>query len=366
MSSDHERFMRVCLELARKGLGHVSPNPMVGAVLVKGGRILASGYHRAFGAAHAEVDCISSYRGSVKGATLYVNLEPCRHVGKTPPCTNLIQNSGIRSVVVGMSDPNPLMKGRGIAQMRRSGIHVVTDVLAEECRELNRWFVRHIVSRTPYIHMKVAQTLDGVIGTGTRSRLVISSPSSQRLTHAWRATHDAILVGAGTILTDDPYLTVRYAKGRNPHVIILDGRLTSPLRSRVFQQPGKRQVIVCASSSAIKRNGRHVNRLVSLGVMVLPFPESNGVLSLRDVLKRLYELNIGTILVEGGSSVFTQMLSQGLVDELSVFVAPLLAGEGVRAVRGDWLKHRRPTVHVNLKPHSSRCVGRDILLQFRR
>ena len=349
--------MQECMKLALRGKGRVSPNPLVGAVLVRGNRVIARGWHRRFGGPHAEVNCLGKARGNLKGTTLFVNLEPCAHYGKTPPCTASIIDSGIDSVVIAIKDPNPLVTGRGIRALRGAGVRVVCGVLEAEARQVNRFFLKHITRQMPYVHVKVAQSIDGFIG-GERAPRYLSSPPSLRLVHRWRAEYDAVLVGAGTVHADNPRLTVRHCRGRNPHVVVIDGRLSIPEHANVLRREGGRGVFLCISEEAAAAARSKVRRLEARGVVVLRFPAPRGLLGLRDVLGALYRFSIGSVLVEGGSGIFAQFLEEGLADELSIFVAPLMLGGGVR-----WRN-----------PHSGRSsgfqtrrVGKDVLFttQFR-
>lgn len=354
------RMMHACLHLAERGAGMVSPNPMVGAVLVKAGRMVSAGYHRAFGGPHAEVECLRRYRGDPAGATLYVNLEPCAHRGKTPPCTDLIIRSGIRRVVVGMKDPNPLVAGRGLAALRRAGIRVTVGVMEREARELNRSFAVHIRHRRPYVHLKMAQSLDGRIAGPEGKTLGISGHAAQRLVHGWRARYDAVLVGAGTVLADDPRLDVRHVRGRNPDVVILDGRLRVPPDARVFRDTTTRRVFVCTSRSAARAHARVARELSLAGITVLTFPAEGHHVELKRVLRELYRHLIGSLLVEGGSEVFTEFLRAGRVDELSIFVAPRLLPGGLPAFA---VKSGLPGMRAVCM--DACMVGTDILVRAR-
>jgi diaminohydroxyphosphoribosylaminopyrimidine deaminase/5-amino-6-(5-phosphoribosylamino)uracil reductase len=357
----HERFMAEAIRLARKGEGAVSPNPLVGALIVEHGRIVSRGYHRRFGARHAEIDCLSHYRGTGRAATLYVNLEPCAHYGKTPPCADAIVASGIRNVVVAMRDPNPLVSGRGIRRLRRAGVRVLSGVLQERARDLNRFFVRHMVSGRPYVHLKVAESLDGKISRSGRTRW-ISSAHSRRLVHRWRAVYDAVLIGAGTVRADDPRLTVRTVPGRNPDVVLLDGRFRTPLGARIFRRGAKRRCFVCIGRTAAVRLRKKVVAAEAAGIIVLPFPDSRGRFRLGAVLKRLYQFRVGSVLVEGGGEIFGLFASEGPIDELSIFVAPRLTGSGKSAFDGPITHMRR-----DVKPRIMSCtvLGGDLLLQAR-
>lgn len=324
-----EKTMGECFRLARKGMGRVSPNPLVGAVLVRKGRIIARGYHKAFGAPHAEVECLRRAKGPLRDATLYVNLEPCCHYGKTPPCTQLILDSGVGEVVVAMKDPNPLVAGKGITQLRRNGVKVRVGIGASEALLLNEMFSTHIQYHRPYIHLKVAQSLDGKIAPPEKQRVQISSASAQRIVHLWRANHDAVLIGAGTVKHDNPRLDARLVKGRNPAIVVVDGNLSSPMEAQLWKQAMSRQVFLCTSRSAVTRRQRQVNRLRLLGVVVLAFEVKTMTIPLSLILKELYHHNVGSVLVEGGAGVFSQFMMDGFVDRLSVFIAPYVMGAGI-------------------------------------
>ncbi len=354
--------MEECLRLAAKGSGSVSPNPLVGAVLVAGGMIVSRGYHRRFGGPHAEIDCLSRFNGSTRNTVLYVNLEPCVHFGKTPPCVDAIVAAGIPRVVVAMEDPNPRVAGRGIAKLRRAGIRVETGVLEEKARELNRVFARHIVSRRPYIHVKVAQTLDGRIGERVPGQLLISSTESRALVHRWRAEYDAVLIGAGTVIADDPSITVRMARGRNPGVVVLDGALRVPLSAKIFDSRAHRAVILCTSRHAARSFPGKIRTAERRGITVLQFPAARDIFRLRDVMEEIYRHNIGSLLVEGGSQVFSGFAQEGPIDELSIFIAPVIHGSGIPAFADPGHEHRL------LRRASSLTVSRsgaDLLLRAR-
>ena len=324
--------MREALRLAAFGRGYVSPNPLVGAVLVKKGKVVATGYHRTFGGPHAEVECLAAYHGDLLGATLFVTLEPCSFYGKTPPCADLLASTGLRRLVVAMRDPNPLVSGRGVAQLKKAGIQVEVGLLEEEARALNVHFLVGITKRRPYVHVKIAQSLDGMIAGLRRAPRRISGPESRALVHTWRTQYDAVLVGAGTIRADDSRLTVRGVSGRDPDVVILDGRLRTPEDARVLRTASRRRVIICATRNAIRKNRRKVQRLTARGVLLLSSIGHGGRLRIPDLLGELYKHEIGSILVEGGSVVFREFLEAGIVDELSIFVAPQVIGAGVPAI----------------------------------
>lgn len=326
-----ERFMTVALDLAVQGGRAVSPNPMVGAVLVRGGRIVARGYHRYYGGAHAEVECLSRYRGDLQGTTMYLTLEPCAHYGKTPPCAQMLASTPIQRFVVAMADPNPMVAGRGIRILRKAGKRVDVGVLGDEAEELNRRFVRAVTQHRPYVHCKIAQTLDGRITKGGAARDMITGPEARRVVHAMRTDFDAVLIGANTVRVDDPRLTVRGMPGNDPHVVVLDGQLTLAEDARLIRASKKRTVYVIVTPDALRQRRRRAVALARAGVQVLAVDAVRGRLVLRTVLGVLYDEGIGSLLVEGGADVFGQFAAAGVIDEMSVFVAPVLAPRGVPA-----------------------------------
>lgn len=354
-------MMAECLHLAAKGGGYVSPNPMVGAVLVKNNRVVSRGYHRKFGGPHAEVECLRRYRGNVRGATLYVNLEPCCHLGKTPPCTDLIISSGLKRVVVAMQDANPIVQGKGIRKLRKAGITVDVGVMEVEAQRLNRMFITSIAQKRPYIHVKIAQTLDGKIAPLNRKTTLISSHESRTLVHQWRGQHDAVLVGAGTIVGDNPLLDTRLFPGRDPVVIILDGEFNLPVGSRILRSARRRSVYVAADSNYVTTKKKKAERFHKMSIMVLGCKSQRGKIRLRTLFDKLYEHGIASILVEGGSSVFTQCLEEGLIDQLSIFTAPHLMGAGLPAFQ----MSRKPSAKKFLLIKETRFVqvGSDNLMQ---
>jgi len=353
--------MKECFRLARKGEGCVSPNPMVGAVLVKKGRMVAKGYHRAFGGPHAEVECLAQHRGSFDGTTLYLNLEPCAHYGKTPPCADLLAATPIPRIVIAMADPNPLVSGKGIARLRGAGKEVEVGVLEQEARALNRHFVTAIAHSRPYVHVKIAQSLDGMIGAPHGKRRWISGPPARALVHQWRSVYDAVIVGAGTIHADDPRLTARTEGGRNPAVVVVDGRLTVSPEARLFRNLHGRQVFVCTTRRSMDRRKGVALRLEKSGVVLVPFRASEQI-ALRELLRELYTFNLGSLLVEGGRDLFGQFLRSHFVDELTVFIAPIIIGEGVPAYAPDKLPARR----AGFDNLTTGMIGADIMVKWLR
>ena len=329
MSEDHEHFMDRALRLARKGEGRASPNPMVGAVIVKDGRIIGEGYHVCCGESHAEINAIRGARESIAGATFYVTLEPCTHQGRTPPCVQALIKEQPARVVIGAIDPNPVVAGRGVAALRAQGIETVVGVREEECRRLNEKFFKFMTTGLPFVTLKYAQTLDGrIAGAGGHSRWISSLPA-RRYAHRLRSVHDAVLVGTGTVRHDDPELTVRLVRGKNPLRIILDSRLDIPLKAGVFRNQDRAPTLVVAAVNAPEDKLR---ALAGLGVETLLVAAAPGGINLPELFRKLGQRGITSVLVEGGAAIITSVLRERLADRLAIVVAPKIIGRGVDAV----------------------------------
>jgi diaminohydroxyphosphoribosylaminopyrimidine deaminase/5-amino-6-(5-phosphoribosylamino)uracil reductase len=323
-------FMKRSLKLARRGAGKTSPNPLVGAIIVKGDRIVGEGYYRYFGGKHAEVNAIENAGEDVRGATMYVTLEPCCHYGRTPPCTEAIIANKIGHVVIGMLDPDKRVSGRSVEILRGRGIDCTVGVLEEECRSLNESYIKHRSTGMPFVTVKFAQTLDGRIASSTGHSRWISSPASRKLGHKLRSRHDAILVGIGTVVKDNSQLTVRLVKGKNPLRIVLDSTLRIPLEAAVLTEQEKAKTIIATTDNAPRDTAVILNKM---GIEVLTVSgDTYGDIDLRQLLKILGERSISSILVEGGAATITSFLRLGLADRLVVFTAPRIMGRGVEAV----------------------------------
>ncbi len=357
--SEDERFLAETLRLARKGEGYVSPNPMVGAVLVRHGKIVARGYHRRFGGAHAEAEALAGQGGDLRDATLYVNLEPCCHHGKTPPCTELITRLGVGKVVIGTLDPNPLVAGRGAALLREAGVEVRVGVMEGPCRQLNRVFFHWMEKGLPWVTVKWAQSLDGRIATRTGHSRWITSDSSRRMAHRLRALHDAVLVGIGTVLADDPQLTVRLVRGRDPIRVVLDSGLRIPLGSKVLQRGhGGPETWVVTTRRCDRQKARELQGIGARLIESLQGPD--GEVDLRDMLRNLALSGVSSVLVEGGGRVITSFLKARLAHRLVCFVAPMVLGSGKSAVRS--LEIARVEEALRLNPLRVRRVGPDLMI----
>ncbi|MHB8843870.1 MAG: bifunctional diaminohydroxyphosphoribosylaminopyrimidine deaminase/5-amino-6-(5-phosphoribosylamino)uracil reductase RibD [Nitrospirota bacterium] len=322
MRSIDEKYMRQALRLAGKAAGRTSPNPMVGAVVVKSGRVIASGWHRKAGGPHAEAIALAKAGAAAKGATLYVTLEPCSHTNKrTPPCSPLVIRSGVKRVVIAMIDPNPRVSGGGVRAIRKAGIEVVTGVLGSEARRLNEAFIKHVTKKVPFVTLKIAQTLDGKIATSAGESKWITGEEARREGHRLRNSHDAILVGINTVLKDDPSLTARVPGGRDPLRIVLDSRLRIPLTAKVLAQRSMAGTVVATLEGAPRSR---VNKVRAAGAEVLFVKNDKGRIDLRDLMRRLGKRDIMSILLEGGAEVHAAALKAGIVDRVVLFIAPML------------------------------------------
>ncbi len=328
-------YMAMALSLAKRGAGYTSPNPMVGAVVVKGGRVVGKGYHKAVGLAHAEVNAIDDAGSEARGATLYVTLEPCNHTGRTPPCTEKILSAGIRRVVAAMADPNPRVTGGGNAYLASRGIEVSCGLLEEKALRLNESFVKHIRTGLPFVTLKCAATLDGRLATRSGDSKWITGSKSRRFVHRIRHEVDAIMVGVGTVRTDDPSLTTRLEnkKGRNPRRIILDTRLSIPETAKVLRPAVDSDTILVAGPGAPAEKKA---RLAECGATLLEIPLKDGRIDLAVLMKRLGQMGVTSLLVEGGGSVLASALADGIADKILFFYAPKILGgdDGVPICRG--------------------------------
>ncbi len=355
-----ETYMNLALELARKASGRTSPNPLVGAVLVRQGRVLAEGFHRKAGTAHAEAVALRRAGPQARGATLYVTLEPCCHTEKrTPPCAQAVIRAGVKRVVVAMKDPNPKVSGRGLRMLKEAGVEVRSGVLAEEARLMNRWFIHYMKTGRPYVTLKVAQTVDGRIATASGESKWITGPSARRAGHRLRAESDAIMVGIGTVRADDPSLTCRISGGRNPVRIIVDGRLEIRPEARVLDtREAATWIATCVPEDHPARAA-----LEARGAEVIHVPGRNGKLDLQSLMNTLGQRQITSLLLEGGSSLNAACLAAGVVQRAVFFIAPKILGgrNGLPSVGGpDPLKLEEA---IPLKSTRLSRVGRDLVIE---
>ncbi len=364
-------FMRQALRLAERGRATTHPNPVVGALVVKGGKVLARGFHRRAGLPHAEIVALAKLGMRAPGATLYVTLEPCCHHGRTGPCTEAILRSGVRRVVVGCCDENPLVSGRGVAILRRAGLEVAAGCLREECRRQNRAFFAWVRRQKPWVTLKVAATLDGFIGDRRESQRKgnkrwITGAQARARAHRLRAEHDAVLVGVDTVLADDPLLTVRMGQhskpGRLPLRVVLDSRLRTPAKASLLRPSRDHAppLIVAAQprgASPKLRSRQKILEAVGAEVLFLP-PDKDGHVALASLLHALATREVQSLLVEGGSRIHGAFIRQRLVDSVAVFLAPRLVGCGVPIVESLGLDWENP---ARLGPLEIEKLGSDVL-----
>ena len=324
----HERYMKMALNFALRGTGSTSPNPLVGCVIVDEirDRIVSWGYHRRYGGPHAEAEALKKANGNARGMTLYVNLEPCCHTGKTPPCADALIEAGVARVVVGTVDPNPLVGGNGLRRLRDAGIDVVTGILEEESRWINRGFIRRVTMGRPWVTIKAALSLDGNMALETGESKWISSADSRKRAHMMRAENDAILVGIGTVLRDDPMLTVRDVDGRSPLKVIVDWNLEMPSSSRVLE--GGRCLVFTGPTPDETR----ARELEERGIRIIREPNGTNDfhIPIDRLLQELGELGVNSLMVEGGARIIGSFIKSACVDEYSLFIAPRLLGSGLR------------------------------------
>jgi diaminohydroxyphosphoribosylaminopyrimidine deaminase/5-amino-6-(5-phosphoribosylamino)uracil reductase len=355
------RFMAECLVLAVKGKGHVTPNPLVGSVIVVDGKIIGKGYHQRYGDAHAEVNAIFSVKDEklFRKATLYVNLEPCSHFGNTPPCADLIIEKKIPRVVVGCLDPNPVVSGKGIAKLEAAGVQVTIGILETESQRLNEIFLTFHSQKRPFVALKLAQTLDGKIATKDFDSKWVTGEAARKAVHALRASYDAVLVGTTTSLKDNPSLTVRDAAGNSPVRVVLDRTLKIPI---TFSVLADRSAETMVFTSAKNVNSKKAAQLKTLGIKVFSAGETNGLLNLKDILSVLYREKIQSVLVEGGGSVFSSFVREQLADKLYAFIAPKLVGaDGISSVGKLGLSKIADA--VQLKHLSVSQIDEDVLIE---
>ena len=359
-----EEFMREALELARRGMGFVSPNPMVGAVIVRDGEVIGRGWHKKYGDLHAEREAFADCETNgvdCTGAEMYVTLEPCCHRGKQPPCTEAIIEHGISRVYVGSADPNPLVAGKGIAELRENGIEVVEGVLRDECDALNEIFFKYITKHLPFVTMKYAMSMDGKIACRTGDSKWVTGEEARLNVQRDRLRHAAIMVGVGTVLKDDPMLTCRLEGGRNPIRIVCDSSLRTPLTSNVVCTARTVPTIIATLESDTAITQPYIDK----GCTILTFRGKNGRPDLRQLMKTLSSLNIDSVLLEGGSELNWSALEAGIVDKVKTYIAPkIFGGVGAKSpVAG--VGADKPANGFMLETVAVKHFGEDILIESR-
>lgn len=386
-----ESYMRRAIELAKKGTGYTHPNPLVGAVIVKKGRIIGEGYHERYGELHAERNALKNCTEDPKGATIYVTLEPCCHHGKQPPCTDALIEAGISEVVVGSFDPNPLVSGKGFEILRNAGVKVTAGFLQEECDSINKAFFYYITKNLPYVTIKYAMTLDGKIASATGKSKWISCERSRKYVHSMRAENMAIMAGIGTVLADDPMLNVRDASGQDPIRVICDTHLRTPLSSKVVttawdegfeeDQNGSSRdgapYTVSGNAGGNYRKGfprtiiatsvTDEDRLKpyrDAGVTILSIPEdSEGHVDMQVLMSKLGEMKIASLLVEGGASINWAVLKSGLASRAACFIAPMILGGKDARTPVEGSGQDSPSEAFRLVNGKVKAIGSDIFVE---
>jgi diaminohydroxyphosphoribosylaminopyrimidine deaminase / 5-amino-6-(5-phosphoribosylamino)uracil reductase len=361
MRSSDEKYMAIALRLAEKARGRTSPNPMVGAVVVKNGRVISRGWHKKAGEPHAEAIALAKAGAAARGATLYVTLEPCSHSNKrTPPCTPFVIKSGVKRVVIAMIDPNPKVSGGGIKAIRKAGIEVVTGVLGAEARLLNEAFIKHVTKNVPFVTLKIAQTLDGKIATAKGESKWITGQEARGEGHKLRNWNDAILVGINTVLKDDPSLTTRIVGGRDPIRVVVDSKLRIPVKARVLTRRSAESTIIATLAGAPKAK---IKRLEAIGAEVLLVKGTKGRVDLRDLMRKLGKMDIQSVLIEGGAEINASSLNAGIVDKVVQFVAPMLmtGKDSLCSIGG--ASPRKLVQAIRLAGVTARFVGKDLMVE---
>lgn len=360
-SEKDKSYMTMAIELAKKGTGWVSPNPLVGAVIVKDGRIISQGYHKKYGDLHAEKMAIENSKEDLQGAAIYVSLEPCCHYGKQPPCTKAIIESGIKEVYVASTDPNEKVAGKGIRILREAGLKVYTGLLEEEAEALNPIFFHYIQTKRPYLALKHAMTLDGKIASCSGDSRGISGKEANKFVHYLRFKYRAIMVGIGTVLMDDPRLTCRMEGGRNPIRVICDARLRIPLDSNIIRTAKEVPTIIASLEEEL--DSEKAKAIEESGAKILAIREKEGQLDLEDLLIKLGEENIDSILVEGGGTINQTLMKEGLVQHIYSIIAPKwLGGKDAKSpAEGQGIEKIKDAIPLSFKKVS--FLGKDILLE---
>lgn len=355
----NEEYMKLAIEMAKKGAGVVNPNPMVGAVIVKEGRVIGQGYHKHYGSNHAEVNAFENVCENPEGGSIYVTLEPCSHYGKTPPCVDKIIENKIAKVVIGALDPNPIVKGRGIKALKEAGIEVVTGVLEEECKQLNEVFMKYIIDKKPFVVLKTAMTLDGKIATESGESKWITSEKARQEVHKLRNKLASIMVGVDTVIKDNPELTCRLDGGRNPIRIIVDSKLRIPMDAKVVVD-NLAHTIIATTEFADKDK---ILSLEKLGVKVLIIKSKNERVDLQSLMIKLGELNIDSVFLEGGSTLNFSALEENIVDKMQVYISPkIIGGEKSKTpVGGKGIK--KISDAIMLENMRVRYIGTDLLIE---
>lgn len=350
----HKRYMAIAIDLAKKGMGSVSPNPLVGCIIVKRGRIVGRGYHEKYGEEHAEVNALRDAGKKAKNAAMYVNLEPCSHWGKTSPCTEKIVEAGIREVIVALEDPNPLVDG--YKELKFRGLKTRIGILREEAMKLNEFYIKYMKTKMPFVILKLAMSIDGKIATSTGDSKYITSNEARKYVHQIRNDVDAVMIGINTVIRDNPILDSRLVKGKNPIKVIVDSGLKIPERAKVLDEPDK--VIIATTKKASKSK---IEKLQQKGVRIIVLNSRGGMVDLMDLAKELGKSEIASVMIEGGAELSGSAIREKIVDKLLVFTAPKIIGNGLGPIKNLGIK--KVNKAIELKNVSTSKIGRDFLIE---
>ncbi len=367
MSADflpEPQFMRHAIELAKLGTGHTNPNPLVGAVIVKDGVIIGEGYHHVYGSLHAERDALKDClekNNDPRGATIYITLEPCCHFGKQPPCTHAVRESGISKVVIGSRDPNPIVSGKGTAFLRENGIEVYEDFLREECDSINEIFFHYITTKTPFVALKYAMTMDGKIATKTGESKWISNESSRAHAHSLRNKYTCIMAGIGTVLADDPMLNCRINGRRNPVRVICDSSLRIPLESKIVQSAKDITTIVACCKNKTQDKEEKIASLENSSIEV--FATNGDTVDLKELMNHLASKNLDSVLIEGGAELNFSALKSGIVRKVYSYIAPKCFGGSAKSpVAGPGIE--KVCDSFNFEVTDTKMIDGDVLVEY--
>ncbi len=350
----HKKYMDLTIKLAEKGRGLTSPNPMVGCIIVKRGRIVGKGCHKKAGTEHAEILAIRDAGKKTVNSTMYVNLEPCSHWGRTPPCTESIVEASVREVIIGMKDPNPLVDG--FKELKFRGLKTKIGILEKEAKKLNEAYIKYVKSKRPFVIMKVAMSLDGRIATATGDSKYITSKEARTYVHELRREVDAVMVGLNTVIRDNPRLTTRLVNGKNPLKIVVDSQLKIPKNSNLMKDPS---ALIIATTNNVPKS--KIKKLEESGVKVIVTKPKNGMVDLKELMKQLGNHEITSVMIEGGSQLNSSAIKAGIVDKILIFAAPKLIGNGIAAVGS--LGVKKIDKAINLKSTVTRKIGNDTLIE---
>ena len=350
----HKKYMDIAIKLAEKGKGQVSPNPLVGCIIVKRGRIVGKGYHKKFGQEHAEVMALKAAGKKAVNATMYCNLEPCSHWGKTPPCTESIMEAGIREVIIGVDDPNPLVDG--FKELKFRGIKTKIGILRQQAKKLNEAYLKYTKTKRPFVILKVAMSLDGKIATSTGDSKYITSTEARKFVHEIRNEIDAVMVGINTVLRDNPQLDSRLVGGKDPIKIIVDSTLKIPEGSKVLKDPSK--VIIATTNKAPKNK---IDKFHHKGINVIVVNSKNGMVDLNELMKELGKSQITYMMIEGGSHLNASAIKDKVIDKVLIFTAPKIIGNGLGAISSLGIK--KIDKAIKLKNITTRKIGKDLLVE---